>query len=111
MNTIIFYEIISEQFRKGAKITLSDAPNAYFFGDPTMLSDCVEKRRNECSIFCDIDGVLLKHNDHSNSNIDTNICLQGYKTLKELNANNHKIILTTAKERKIQERSSELIKS
>jgi len=106
-----FYEIISEQFRKGAKITLSDAPNAYFFGDPTMLSDCVEKRRNECSIFCDIDGVLLKHNDHSNSNIDTNICLQGYKTLKELNANNHKIILTTARNEKYRNEVQSLLKA
>ena len=29
----------------------------------TMLENCINQRRNECSFFFDIDGVLLKHDN------------------------------------------------
>ncbi len=95
-----FYEIISDEFVKKKIILLSSTTNAYFYGDPEMLENCVNKRRNECTIFCDIDGVLLKHNDHSTNEVKDNICLDGYKLLNKLSNDNHHIILTTARSKK-----------
>jgi len=74
---------------------------AYFFGDTDMLEKCVNQRRNECSIFFDIDGVLLKHSDHSSNNLKQNLPLRdNIQTLKDLKSKNHKIILTTARSNK-----------
>ena len=82
-------------------LTFSTINNAYFFGDNEMLKACVNKRRNECSIFFDIDGVLVKHSDHSSNNINDNLPLiDNVSILKELKSKNHKIILTTARSEK-----------
>lgn len=97
-----FYEVISSEFTKNKKIVLSETSNAYFFGDPQMLQDCINKRRRECTIFCDIDGVLLRHNDHSTNNVKDNICLDGSELLKKLKNDNHYIVLTTARSKKHQ---------
>ena len=102
-----FYEIIYDNFARNKNIILNDAKNAYFFGDHNMLSDCVDKRRDECSIFCDIDGVLLEHKDCSTNEPETNIALNGFNKLKNLSQQNHKIILTTARSEKFR---SKLIK-
>jgi|10_taG_2_1085330.scaffolds.fasta_scaffold00718_15 GTP:adenosylcobinamide-phosphate guanylyltransferase len=105
-----FYEIIADHFKGGKTIELSDASNAYFFGDPAMLSDCIEKRRNECSIFCDIDGVLLKHNNHSTNNVEDNKALDGFTKLREMKKQNHRIILTTARNAKYRTQLEELLR-
>jgi hypothetical protein len=75
-----------------------------------MLDSCIEKRRNECSIFCDIDGVLLKHNDHSTSDSESNSTLPGHTQLKDLAAKNHRIILTTARNEKYRKEVEQLLR-
>jgi len=104
-----FYEIISDHFNRGKKIILSDARNAYFYGDPIMLEDCIEKRRNECTIFCDIDGVLVKHHNHSTTDVENNSVLKGFTKLRKLGAENHRIILTTARNEKYRQEVENLM--
>ena len=42
--------------------------DAYFFGTPKMVEQYIEIRRTYENVICDIDGVLFKHNPHSNTN-------------------------------------------
>lgn len=91
-------------------LSLCEIKQAYFFGDPAMLADCVEKRRGECSVFCDIDGVLLEHKNHSTTDTKTNILLEGFDKLRLLSRQNHTIILTTARHKKFRKRLSRLLK-
>lgn len=95
-----FYELIFDHFLDRKSIALCDIESAYFYGDFDMLEDCVEKRRGECTIFCDIDGVLLEHNDHSSNDHNLNVCLKGYNALRDLHNDGHKIVLTTARNKK-----------
>jgi molybdopterin-guanine dinucleotide biosynthesis protein A len=84
-------------------LSFSTIDQAYFFGDVEMLENCINQRRNECSFFFDIDGVLLKHNDNSTNDINKNLPLMdNIKVLKDLKKANHKIILTTARSKKYQ---------
>ena len=85
----------------GNEITFTNVDDAYFFGDPEMLDKCVDKRRNECSFFFDIDGVLIRHSDHSTNNTESNLCLkENIELLRSLKKQEHKIILTTARSTK-----------
>jgi len=94
-------DVCKHIFESGGRISFCEARDAYFFGDPEMLSACVEKRRQECSIFCDIDGVLLSHNDHSSNDPAANVSLtENINTINRLKDHNHKIILTTARSEK-----------
>ncbi len=54
-----------------------DIEEANFYGDETMLETYVNIRRKQCSIFCDIDGVFIKHSPHSTSNIEDNVSIKG----------------------------------
>jgi len=105
-----FYEMIYDHFISGTDISLAKVRNAYFYGDHDMLKDCIDKRRNECTIFCDIDGVLLKHNDHSSNDPDENICLNNFSALEKLHKQNHKIVLTTARSKKFEKQLKKLLK-
>jgi len=94
------------------EIVFCEVDNAYFFGDPKMLQDCVNRRRGECSVFCDIDGVLLKHKDHSSNNPGENVpLLNNIKAINELSSDNHKIILTTARSSKYKDGLEKLLSS
>ena len=104
-----FYELISDHFKAGKSIELINTKRAYFFGDPDMLADCIEKRRSECSIFCDIDGVLFEHKDHSSNDVRENNCLEGFRKLKFWASQGHKIILTTARNKKFKEQLETLL--
>lgn len=95
-----FYEAIRRSFIKGKQIVLDYPQSAYFYGDPEMLADCIEQRRGECSIFCDIDGVILKHYDHSSNDPSDNVCLHGFDELKNVSLSNHTVVLTTARSEK-----------
>ena len=73
---------------------------ADFYGDKDMLENHVNNLRKRCSIFCDIDGVLLKHHPHSSSNIEDNEIIKGFEKLQEWKKAGHKIIITTARNKK-----------
>lgn len=71
---------------------------AYFFGTPEMVTNCINERRKYETILCDVDGVLLKHNPHSNDNLEDNKLLGNCVVmLKNLKQENKKIILVTAR--------------
>ncbi len=92
-------------------LAFSAIDQAFFFGDPEMLENHVNQRRNQCSFFFDIDGVLLKHNDHSSNEFRKNLPLKdNIKILKQLKQNNHKIFLTTARSTKYREGLEGLLK-
>ena len=92
-------------------LSFSTTEQAYFFGDTQMLENCINQRRNECSLFFDIDGVLLKHNDNSTNDVEKNLPLiDNIKILKDLKKENHKIILTTARSKKYRPGLENLLK-
>jgi hypothetical protein len=76
----------------------------YFYGDLDMFEKCVEERRKECSIFCDIDGTLVEHKDHSDCDVATTKKLNHAETLNKWKNDGHKIILTTARNEKFRDK-------
>lgn len=106
-----FYKILCFHLKNNKQIVLSKVKNAYFYGDVEMLEDCIEKRRNEMTIFCDIDGVLLEHYDHSTNNSELNNTLCDFSKLRDLSQKNHKIILTTARSNKNRKQLESLLLS
>ena len=104
-------DVCRKIFNSKQDIVFATVDDAYFFGDPEMFEKCVNRRRNECSIFCDIDGVLLKHSDHSNNNVEKNLPLiNNIKALNNLRKENHKVILTTARSPKYRAGLERLLK-
>lgn len=105
-----FYQVIKAAFKRGRQISFVSPRKAYFFGDPDMLRNCIEQRRNECTIFCDIDGVLFKHRDHSTCDPDENETLKGVQQLKQL-YKDHMIVLTTARSEKFRDQLVHLLEA
>ena len=95
------YNNFSEYFKKykdTKNILLIKIIKAYFFGTPAMVEETINKRRKLETIFCDVDGVLLKHNPHSNDNYEDNKLLgECVIKLKKWKCENKKIILATAR--------------
>ena len=49
-----------------------------------MVENCINQRRKYETILCDVDGVLLKHNPHSNDNLEDNILLGDCIKIKKM---------------------------
>ena len=83
---------------KTLNIDFVNIKNAYFYGTPEMVENTIKLRRKFGTVFCDVDGVLLKHSNNSNDSPEDNIiigeCIQKLNKLKE---ENNKIILVTAR--------------
>lgn len=78
---------------KTVKIT-----EAFFFGTPNMVKNTINIKRNYETIICDIDGVLIKHNNHSNNNYNDNILIkESVEKFKKWKNENKRIILMTAR--------------
>jgi len=104
-------DVIKDIFLSDDPVTFSKINDAYFFGDPEMLQNCIEKRRNECSFFFDVDGVLLKHKDNSTNVLDDNTPLKdNINFLRQLKQDKHKIVLTTARSTKYKKEFINLLK-
>ena len=86
--------------------------DAYFFGTPKMVEQYIEIRRTYENVICDIDGVLFKHNPHSNTNED-DITLIGNCSdkLLEWKKQNKKIILMTARSKNTEKDLIQLLKN
>lgn len=69
---------------------------ASFFGDPNYLKKTINKLSSAGTIFCDLDGTLIEHED-SPSNFGIKILRGVYKTLKAWKDKNYYIVLTTAR--------------
>tara|TARA_R100001463_G_scaffold135530_1_gene198986 strand:- start:1521 stop:3572 length:2052 start_codon:yes stop_codon:yes gene_type:complete len=89
--------------RGNKKLIRVEVDSADFYGDEPMLENYINKRRKQCTILCDIDGVLLKHKNHSTCNPDENLKLKGVEKINKWKADGHKVILTTARNNKYRE--------
>lgn len=121
----IYFKQIEKQFKSKEKLYVSESLQdliysnskietynpkwADFYGDEKMLENHVNNLRKKMSIFCDIDGVLLKHNPHSTSNIEDNETIFGFEKLREWKNDGHKIIITTARNKKYIKETKKLL--
>ena len=93
-------DALREVHSSRGNIIITKPKFAHFFGTPEMLETHVNFLRKNCTIFCDIDGVLLKHKPHSTNAVDDNEVLPGASKLAVWKSMGHKIILTTARSEK-----------
>jgi len=100
---------LQELLKQDKKIKVTSTKSASFYGDVKMLENHVNNLRKKCSIFCDIDGVLIYHDPHSTSDIETNKPIQGFENLGKLKSLGHKIILTTARSEKYRDKTIDLL--
>jgi len=84
----------------GKNIKTVEVTQANFYGDKHMLETYVNILRKRCTIFCDIDGVLIKHNPHSKQILSDNKLIDGYDRLQQWGKEGHRVILTTARSEK-----------
>lgn len=82
---------------------------AFFFGTPEMYDNCVNQFRKQCTVFCDIDGTLLKHSNHSDCDLDKTEMCSGYQNLAKWKQEVHRIILTTARSEKYRKETEEFL--
>jgi hydroxymethylpyrimidine pyrophosphatase-like HAD family hydrolase len=84
----------------GCSYSIIDARDCLFYGDPQMYEKSLNVLRSKMTIFCDIDGVLIKHNPHSVSDPEMNEMIDGFQKLEEWRKMGHKVVLTTARNSK-----------
>jgi hypothetical protein len=107
---INFSDFFNKNF-KDLNIEIANIKKAYFYGTPEMVKNTIKFRRTFETILCDVDGVLLKHNDNSNDKIEDNILLKNcVNKLKELRENNKLIILTTSRPKRTENNFKTLLK-
>jgi ribonucleotide monophosphatase NagD (HAD superfamily) len=99
-NHIYISNCLHALLQSGKILKTTSVSYANFYGDVQMLESYVNILRKQCTVFCDIDGVLIKHNTHSNQDVSDNKLLSGYNKLQEWSSQGHKIILTTARSEK-----------
>lgn len=84
---------------------------AFFFGTPQMVEKYIDTRRSYENIICDIDGVLIRHNPHSNVLSDDNILINGCaEKLLEWKSQNKRIILMTSRSKTTRDGLEKLLK-
>ena len=107
---INFSDFFSNHFNK-LNIETVSIKNAYFYGTPEMAKNTIKFRRTFETILFDVDGVLIKHKNSSNDNIEDNILLGNcVKKLKELKENNKLIILATSRPKRTEDSFKQLLK-
>lgn len=103
-------DCLQELLKENKPIKVTETDWASFYGDKKMLENHVNCLRKKCSIFCDIDGVLIYHNPHSTTKIEDNKPIDGYLNLNKWKQLGHKIILTTARSEKYRDETVKLLK-
>lgn len=93
----------------GGRISFAAAEDCLFYGDKEMYENTLNKIRGEATIFCDVDGVIIKHKPHSDCDFDSNEVLDGFDVLNQLQKSGHKIVLTTARNEKYRKKFVELL--
>ena len=63
------------------------------------LNKTIQNRKKISTIFCDIDGTIVKH-EKNPDNLTIDVFNQSIKKLNEWKKSNHKIILTTSRSKK-----------
>ncbi len=109
-NNFTYFSEILEKFRiLNKNLALIKINNALFYGDLPMYENCVNILRKKATIFCDIDGTLIKHEDHpsydSNDIEPFNNVICSIRKLYE----NNKIVLTTARSQKYKKETVDIL--
>tara|TARA_Y100001968_G_scaffold332681_1_gene391791 strand:+ start:590 stop:2611 length:2022 start_codon:yes stop_codon:yes gene_type:complete len=90
-------ECIYDLINDGKHVTAIKINEANFFGDPLRLEKTLKgKSKNLGTIFCDLDGTIIVHED-SPSNLGIKILNGAHEKLQEIKAKGYHIILTTAR--------------
>ena len=89
-------DCISELIKSKSIIKAVQTSEASFFGDPNRLKKSIEQIKPAGTIFCDLDGTLIIHEDNP-TNLGIKILNGAYKTLKSWKDKNYYIVLTTAR--------------
>lgn len=108
-NSVYVSDALQKSLSENKAIGLVSPNYAHFYGTPEMLESHVNFLRKRCSIFCDIDGVLLKHSPHSSCEVDSNVKLDGLHLLNQWKKSGHKVILTTARNEKYRNKLIKLL--
>lgn len=96
-NLLNMSDFLSQKYKE-LDIKFIRLTDAYFFGTPDMVVNCIKQHRKLESIICDVDGVLLKHNPHSNDLLENNKLLGDcVEKLKKWREEKKKIILVTSR--------------
>ena len=82
---------------------------AFFFGTPEMYENCVNQFRKQCTVFCDIDGTLVQHTNHSDCDLDKVKMCAGVQKLSRWKSRGHRIILTTSRNEKYREETEKFL--
>lgn len=93
-------DALRDLYLKNKTINITKPAFAHFFGTPEMLENHVNFLRKRCTILCDIDGVLLKHDPHSTCDLESNTRLEAAQLLNQWKLSGNKIIITTARNEK-----------
>jgi hypothetical protein len=104
-------EYLDDIFHKNHILYSIDIYSILTYGDINMYNNAINTLRSKMTFFCDIDGVLLKHNNHSTNSINNNFTIDGFQKLQQLKIDGHKIILTTARNKKNKKDLEKLLKS
>lgn len=103
-------DFLHNNFKK-LTIEFVNIKKAYFYGTPEMVENCIKQRRRLESVFCDVDGVLLKHSSHSNDNLNDNKILGDcVNKLNNWREEDKKIILVTARPKTTRSTFEKLLK-
>lgn len=95
---------------KNLNIDFVNIINAYFYGTPKMVENTIKLRRKFGTVFCDVDGVLLKHVNNSTDNPEDNIIIgECINKLNKIKEENNKIILITARPNKTRDTFTNLL--
>lgn len=103
-------DCLQQLLKENKAINVVDVEWASFYGDEKMLEQHVNNLRKKCSVFCDIDGVLIKHHPHSNCELDLNKTIDGFDKLEHWKKAGHRVVLTTARNEKYRSRTESLLK-
>ena len=89
-------DCIAQIIKDKGLITAVKITEAQFFGDPKRLEQTINATKPSGTIFCDLDGTLIVHED-SPTNLGIKVLEGAYKTIKRWKDQNYYIVLTTAR--------------
>ena len=107
-------EIINEFIQNKKSIVSVELKEVEFFGDPARLETAINNRelKKGGTVFCDIDGTILEHEDKPSYNgITKKKTLKGCEKLSTWRNHGYRIILTTARPEKQREDLENLLLS
>lgn len=112
-NYINISNFLSDNHKNIKNLHHVNIEEAEFFGTPKQIEENLKLRRKKCTIFCDIDGVLIKHSPHSTCVLKDNEIIESKQTVNKLEYwrnKGYKIILTTARHTKFKSEIIELLR-